>query len=81
MAEKDRTKKEIELLTNQIEKSPSAALYIERGRLLYKIGEFGEALNDFIRANEREPENAEAIEMRKILEDIFEYRYTDYYNP
>lgn len=74
--------KEIERLTIKIEEAPTdVMLYVERGKLLYKGGEFGEALNDFIKAGEIDPENVEAAELKKILEDIFEYRYKDYYNP
>lgn len=81
MADKIEVTIEIEELNSRIEQESSAALYVERGKLHYKNGNFGEALNDFIKANEMEPENAEALEMRKILGDIFEFRYVDYYNP
>lgn len=58
-----------------------AALYIERGKLYNNLGEMDKALNDFIKAREYDPQNAEAGELIDMISEIFEYRYKDIYNP
>lgn len=58
-----------------------APAYLERGRLLYRRSQYGEALNDFLRAEELDPDNTEAREYIRMLRDIFEYRNMDIYNP
>ncbi len=68
-------------LTASIERAPSCELYIERGKYYYRAGEFGKALNDFNRALEIEPTSAEATEFKCMIEEIFEFRHTDIYNP
>lgn len=69
-------------LTRQIAETPrKAALYLERGKLYQAAGEFGRAMNDYTEALQLEPENAEAKALADMLRAIFEYRYTDIYNP
>ncbi len=58
-----------------------AQAYLERGRLLYRRSQYGEALNDFLQAGQLDPDNPEAREYIRMLRDIFEYRNMDIYNP
>ena len=60
---------------------PSAALYMERGRLYHNNGQKDKALNDFLRVQELEPDNAEAQNYITMIREIFAFRYLDYYNP
>lgn len=72
----------IEALTEAISNNDKEIeYYLERGRLYYKRGVYDKALNDYIKVNELDPDNIEAKEHIKLLKDIFEYRYMDYYNP
>ena len=70
----DETIRRIEELDRAIGRTPEqSALYMRRGRLLYRAGLFHRALNDFRKAREDA-----YIEM---LQEIFDFRYTDLYNP
>lgn len=69
-------------LTGKIDAGPEeAGLYMERGKALYKQGEYGKALNDFLKASQLSPGNKESEAYIKLIQDIFEFRYMDYYNP
>lgn len=68
-------------LTEEIDESPTAELYIARGGWHQRHGAHGEALNDLNRALELEPENCEAQEHKRMIEQILAFRYTDIYNP
>lgn len=73
---------EIELLTQAIAETPGdGELYMERGRLYYRRGEFGNAANDFISASELDPRNAEAAQYLDIIREIMEFRHADLLNP
>lgn len=54
---------------------------MRRGRLLYRAGLFHRALNDFRKARELDGTNAEADAYIEMLQEIFDFRYTDLYNP
>ena len=54
---------------------------LERGRLHYRRNEWGAALNDFGRVAELRPECTEAAQMRELIYEILQFRYTDLYNP
>lgn len=54
---------------------------MERGRLYHRAGEFGSALNDFLRIVELDAENVEAKEYIKMINEILQFRHTDIYNP
>ncbi|MCC8035008.1 MAG: nicotinate (nicotinamide) nucleotide adenylyltransferase [Rikenellaceae bacterium] len=79
----DGARRRLERLNKELEMggTVSAGKYLERGKLNYKFTRYEKALNDFIRASELDPDNREAKEYIKLLDDIFEYRYTDLYNP
>ena len=49
--------------------------------LLYRAGLFHRALNDFRKARELDGTNAEADAYIEMLQEIFDFRYTDLYNP
>lgn len=73
---------ELAAATAAIERSPlDAGAYFNRAQLYYRASDFGNALNDIIKTLELDPDNAEARTYEKMIRDIFEYRYTDYYNP
>lgn len=79
---KQQLESEIVLLDSEIERNPgNGSLYMERGKLYHKIGMFDRAMNDFIKVNTLEPQNNEAIQYVTMIRKIFEYRYTDIYNP
>lgn len=54
---------------------------MERGRLHYRRNEWGAALNDFGRVAELRPDCTEALQMREMIYEILQFRYTDLYNP
>ncbi|MCL2562228.1 MAG: nicotinate (nicotinamide) nucleotide adenylyltransferase [Rikenellaceae bacterium] len=60
---------------------PMADFYLERARLHDRNGRMDKALNDYLRAQELDPQNTEAAERIAMLREIFAYRYFDYYNP
>ncbi len=73
---------DIARLSVLIEAEPeNAALYFERGRLHYGASNFGHALNDFNSGLRLQPENVEAKQYVRMINEILEYRYTDIYNP
>ena len=54
---------------------------MERGRMHYRSNRWGDALNDFGRVTELQPGNTEAQQMREMIYEILQFRYTDLYNP
>lgn len=74
--------KRIVALTAQIGADPAnTALLAVRGKLHYRLGEWGNALNDFNRILQLDPENAEARQYVGMAQEILAFRYTDIYNP
>lgn len=72
----------IEALTTAIAAEPeSPALYLERGRLHYRLNAWGPALNDFNRVLAIDPGNAEARQYTGMVQEILDFRYKDIYNP
>ena len=63
------------------DKQNDAQLYLQRGRLYYKLGEMDSALNDFVKVRELDPGNVEAGEYVAMISEIFEFHYKDIYNP
>ena len=59
----------------------NTALYIERGKLHYRCGEWGPALNDFNRVLARDASHVEARQFAQMVQEILEFRYKDIYNP
>ncbi len=73
---------EIARLTAAIEaERENIALYVERGKLHFRAHDFGSALNDFHTVLRMDEENAEVQQYVKMINEILEYRCTDYYNP
>ena len=69
-------------LTAQIAQDPqNTALYIERGKLHYRLNEWGAALNDFNRVLQLDDSHAEARQYARMVQEILEFRYKDIYNP
>ena len=72
----------IEVLTQAIENTPGDdTLYVERGKLYHQKGLFDKAQNDFRRAAAFNPNNREAESYIELIQEIFNYRYKDIYNP
>ena len=71
----------IQVLNDCIDRTPgNEELLMERGRLYRRTGDLRKALNDFIAVLEIDPENKEARAYADMLNEIFEYRYTEIYN-
>lgn len=73
---------QIEVLSTALETAPKDdTLYVERGKLYHQKGLFDKAQNDFRRAAAINPNNREAESYIEIIQEIFNYRYKDIYNP
>ena len=59
----------------------NTALYMERGKLHYRLNEWGAALNDFNRVLQADDSHAEARQYAQMVQEILEFRYKDIYNP
>ena len=68
-------------LSSMIDTEPTAALYVERGKLYYRNNEWGRAINDFNKAKELDAENEEAQQLIDMVYEILSFRYKDIYNP
>ncbi len=69
-------------LTAQIAAEPeNTELYAERGKLHYRLNEWGAALNDFNRVLQLDASHAEARQYAQMVQEILEFRYKDIYNP
>lgn len=72
----------IAALTAQIAAEPeNTALYLDRGKLHYRLNEWGAALNDFNRVLQLDDAHAEARQLAGMVREILEFRYKDIYNP
>lgn len=72
----------IATLTVQIAAEPeNIRLYVERGKLHYRLNAWGAALNDFNRVLEIDSSHAEAQQYADMTQEILEFRYKDIYNP
>lgn len=60
---------------------PTVEEYIKRGREHLHNSEWGESLNKLNCALKIEPQNTEAIELKRMIENILKFRHTDIYNP
>ena len=57
------------------------ASLLERGRLHYRMNEWGAALNDFNAVLRIDPGHKEAREFIGMIQEILSFRYKDIYNP
>ncbi len=72
----------IAALTRQIDAEPqNTELLIERGKLHYRLGEWGPALNDFNAVLRLDAAHVEAAQYARMVQEILEFRYKDIYNP
>lgn len=72
----------IEQLTKEINTTPNnPELYIARAMAYKKEGLQHDALNDFLRASDLDPNNKEVLEQIKMIREIFEFCYMQQYNP
>lgn len=72
----------IEELTARITAEPhDVGLLIARGKLHYRMGAWGPALNDFNAVLRLDPAHVEAGQYARMAQEILEFRYTDIYNP
>lgn len=69
-------------LTAQIAAQPDQiGLYIERGKLHYRLNEWGAALNDFNHVLSIDDDHAEARQFVQMVQEILQFRFKDIYNP
>lgn len=69
-------------LTERIAAEPqNVSLLVARGKLHYRMGAWGPALNDFNAVLRLNPAHVEAGQYARMVQEIFEFRYTDIYNP
>ena len=69
-------------LTTQIAARPDdVGLLIERGKLHYRLSEWGQALNDFNAVLRIDAGHVEARQFAQMVQEILEFRYKDIYNP
>lgn len=69
-------------LTARIAARPGdAELLLERGKLHYRMGEWGPALNDFNAVLRIDAAHVEAQQFAQMVQEILEFRYKDIYNP
>lgn len=72
----------IATLTAQLAARPDdVELLLERGKLHYRLSEWGPALNDFNAVLRIDAGHVEARQFAQMVQEIFEFRYTDIYNP
>ena len=72
----------ISVLSAAIDQSPAEyTLYMERGKLYHRKGDFDKALNDFTKAVQIKPHDMEAATYIEMIREILNYRYKDLYNP
>ncbi len=82
-----RTEKEtvaaLEAITDLMDQLPGQEdIYFARAELFYKLNRYGEAINDYRRVLEINPENREAEGKIDILKTILRFHNTDIYaNP
>lgn len=54
---------------------------LERGKLHFRMNEWGAALNDFNRVRQLDPAQTEAAQFAEMVQEILAFRYKDIYNP
>ncbi|MDE5567778.1 MAG: tetratricopeptide repeat protein [Muribaculaceae bacterium] len=68
------------LLDKTIEDTPSADLFYQRGRLLWKLGRKTEAMSDYGRAVELDAESPAATAL-ELAREVMNFYNKDLYNP
>ena len=72
----------VETLSGRIAAEPqNTELVVERGKLHYRLGEWGPALNDFNAVLRLDAAHVEAAQYARMVQEILEFRYKDIYNP
>lgn len=54
--------------------------YYQRGNHFRRVGNYQEAMNDYLEAIDLDP-NSPAVQAKEMLDDIMNYYYKDLYNP
>lgn len=70
----------LEAFNNAIETGGDAELFYQRGRLLWKLGRKTEAMSDYGRAVELDPESQAAVAL-KMAREVMDFFNRDLYNP
>ncbi len=79
---KDALEEELEVLDRRIAQSPSAELYLHRGRLLWRMQRHAAAMADYERAADGDGEAArEAAVALQLARDVMDFFNKDLYNP
>lgn len=72
----------IEALSERLAAAPhDVGLLVERGKLHYRTGAWGPALNDFNAVLRLDAGHVEARQYADMVREILEFRYKDIYNP
>ncbi len=79
----EETAAALEAITDLMDQLPGQEdIYFARAELFYKLNRYGEAINDYRRVLEINPENREAEGKIDILKTILRFNNTDIYaNP
>lgn len=54
--------------------------YYQRGNYFRRVGNYQEAMNDYLEAIDLDP-NSPAVQAKEMLDDIMNYYCKDLYNP
>jgi hypothetical protein len=82
MVEQNELLKPLEILNEWIELNSSDVQVLQlRGRIHYKMQNWGMAMNDFSSVLELEPDNPEAKSGLKMAQNILGYFTPDMFNP
>lgn len=65
---------------DEISVNPTSELYYQRGRLLWKLGRKTEAMSDYGRAIELDPESP-AVAALQMAREVMDFYNRDLYNP
>ena len=82
LVEQNELSRSLEILNENILASPNDAQALQlRGRIHYKMQNWGEAMNDFSSVLELEPDNPEAKSGFEMAQNILGYFTPDMFNP
>lgn len=70
-----------EIKARGLYRSVDVETYLQAGKEAFAKSEFGEAINQFRRAQQLDGECEEATQWLEMIEDILAFRHKDYYNP
>jgi len=82
LVDQNELSRSLEILNERILSDPNDAPALQlRGRIHYKMQNWGEAMNDFSSVLELEPDNPEAKSGLEMAQNILGYFTPDMFNP